>query len=153
MSQETLSLKIALSGTYWDKKPQYRILFNDQVLKEAEIASASDEPETMTFSVDYTTDEATLAIELVNKTYQDTVQNEDQTAIVKDMLLNIVGIEIDDINLGQVPFQKGQYHTAEPVVFNGVTTQVVENCVNLGWNGSWRLTWTNPFYIWLLENQ
>ena len=61
------------------------------------------------------------------------------------MLLNIKSVEIDEIDLNQVPWNLGEYRPAH-------NTEVIRNCVNLGWNGSWSLTWTNPFYIWLLES-
>jgi hypothetical protein len=54
-------------------------------------------------------------------------------------------VEIDEIDLGQVPFNLSEYRPDH-------NSDVVKNCVNLGWNGTWTLRWTNPFYIWLLEN-
>ena len=143
--QEKLHVKLGLSGTYWEKKPQYRVSVNDQVYADAIISGASDLVEYVEFDVEYATDSAVLKIELLNKENSDTIENSDKTAIVKDMLLNIVSVEIDEINLGQIPFNLSEYHPS------GQTAIVVKNCVNLGWNGAWTLTWTNPFYLWLLE--
>jgi hypothetical protein len=142
---EKLHIKLGLSGTYWDKRPSYRISVNDQVYADAVIGSASDEVEYIEFDVESITDSNVLKIELLGKDYKDTIQNADKTAILKDMLLNIVSIEIDEIDLGQIPFNLSEYRPLG-------RDDVVKNCVNLGWNGAWTLTWTNPFYIWLLEN-
>lgn len=140
---EKLHLKLGLSGTYWDKRPSFRISFNDQVLTESTISST--EVEYHEFDIESDTEQAVLKIELLNKEDSDTVQNEDKTAILQDMLLNIVSIEVDDISLGMVPFEHSEYRPVN-------RTDVVKNCMNLGWNGAWTLTWTSPFYIWLLEN-
>jgi hypothetical protein len=74
------------------------------------------------------------------------VQNEDKSAIVKDMLLNVVSVEIDEIDIGHLLHSKSTFTGDDP------TRPVLSNCVNLGWNGTWKLTFTSPFYIWLLEN-
>ena len=150
--KESLHFKIGISGTYWDKRPQYSIAVGDNIIKEGAITVASDETEYIEFDYETDLDAPCLKISLLNKTDQDTVQNEDKTAIVNDMLLNIVSVEIDEINLGHLIYGLSEYHVAQSVEYNGEITNLVKNCVNLGWNGTWQLTWNNPFYIWLLEN-
>jgi hypothetical protein len=142
---EKLHLKLGLSGTYWDKRPSFRINLNDQVLHTGTIQADSDVTEYLEFDVETADDLVTLSITLLGKEFSDTVENDDKTAIVKDMLLNIVSVEVDDIALGMVPFNMSEYHPEG-------RTDVVKNCMNLGWNGTWSLSWDNPFYIWLLEN-
>jgi hypothetical protein len=155
--QEKIQIRLGLSGTYWDKKPQYRISFNDSVLKEGFITAPSGEVEIFNFDVDYETDEGTIKVELLNKTPEDTKKDNyddpNNFKIVADMLLNIVSLEIDDIDLAQIPYKHGVYTTKTPVIYKGSdkpTTTILE-CTNMGWNGAWSLTWTNPFYLWLLE--
>jgi len=150
--KEKIHIKLGISGTYWDKKPQYRILANDVVIKQDSIVKASDEIEYIEFDFEYGDEGACLGIQLEGKIPSDTVQNEDKTAIVKDLLLNIVSIEVDDIDLSQIPFRLSEYCPNSPVQFRGETVDLVKNCMNLGWNGTWTLRWTNPFYLWLLEN-
>jgi hypothetical protein len=151
MSAEKVHIKIGISGTYWDKRPKYRILFNDSVITETEVTANSDVVEYFEFDAEYSAEKAILQISLLNKEDSDTVQNEDKTAILKDMLLNIVSVEVDEIDLGFILIADSEYHVDKPVHYNGEVTKVVKNCVNLGWNGSWKLTWDNPFYLWLLE--
>ena len=148
---ERVHIKLGLSGTYWAKRPKYRILFNDDVIKEGEIVAPTGEVEYVEFDAEYATDSATLKVQLLNKENTDTVENKDLTEILKDMLLNIVSMEVDEIDLGQILYVHSEYITDKPVQFGGETTQLVKRCVNLGWNGTWQVTWTNPFYIWLLE--
>jgi hypothetical protein len=142
--QERVHVKLGLSGTYWDKKPQYRVSINDQVLAQSSISADSDVVEYVEFDVEYSTDTVTLKIELLGKEFSDCVQSEDKTEILKDMLLNIHSVEIDEISLGQIPFNHSEY-------FPDGRDDLIKNCLNLGWNGAWNLTWNNPFYLWLLE--
>ena len=144
--QETLHFKIELAGTYWAKQPQYTILINDDVIKTDIITAESGTSVFVEF--DHTVDEGSvgLKIRLENKDDSDVVENEDKTAIVKDMLLHIRSIEIDEIDLGNMIWSKSQY------VGDDESRPVLDNCVDLGWNGTWTLAFASPFYIWLLEN-
>jgi len=149
---EKLHIKLGLSGTYWDRRPEYEIIFNGTTITAGAITGASGDIEYIDFDVEYTTESAKLEIKLLNKIEYDTVQSEDKTSILNDMLLNIELVEIDEINLKQVLRNVCEYTPDTPVTWQGETTQLVKNCINLGWNGTWNLTWTAPFYVWLLEN-
>lgn len=143
---ERVHVKLGISGTYWDKRPQYRVEYNDTVALQGEITAESDVVEYVEFDCEYSTDEVALKVYLTNKTDSDTVENEDKTGIVNDMLLNIISCEIDEIDLGNLIYEKTEFVPDNPA------KPVLKICVNLGWNGAWILRWTNPFYIWLLEN-
>jgi hypothetical protein len=143
---ERVHVKLGISGTYWDKRPQYRVEYNDTVVCQGEITGESDVVEYVEFDCEYNTDEVELQVFLTNKTDTDTVQSEDKTTIVRDMLLNIVSCEIDEIDLGNLVYSHSEF------VADDAKRPTLKNCVNLGWNGAWCLRWTNPFYIWLLEN-
>jgi hypothetical protein len=153
MEKETLHFRIGLSGTYWDRPPQYSVLVNDTaVVNSARVDVPSDEIFYVEFDLDSDVELNMLQIRLENKTNTDTVENADKTGIVKDLLLNIVTVEIDEIALGHLIYSLSEYHVDRPVEYCGEITKIIKNCVNLGWNGEWRLQWTNPFYIFLLEN-
>jgi hypothetical protein len=153
MTTEVLELKITLSGTYWDRRPVYSVFLDDICVRDhVEISGASDEPETVTISQEIAEGPHVLSVRLENKTDSDTVQSEDKTRIERDLLLNIHSVEIDEINLGNIPFEQGVLTTDNPVVWAGEETQTVPNCLNIGWNGAWRLKFESPVYIWLLEN-
>ena len=147
MSTEKLHFKIGISGTYWDKRPQYSILINDrEVVAKTEISQESDVVDYVEFTAEIAEGQNQLQIRLENKTDSDTVQNEDCTAIIKDLLLNIHSVDIDEITLGNL------VHTKSNFVGNDPARPVLTDCVNMGWNGVWTLKFTSPFYIWLLEN-
>ena len=143
---ETLHFKIGLAGTYWAKQPKYSILINDTVYNTNTINHVSEETFYVEFDADIEEGPCNLKIRLENKDWTDTVQNEDKTAILKDMLLNIRSVEIDDINLGNLIYTKTQFVGDDPA------RPVLDRCQDLGWNGAWILSFESPFYIWLLEN-
>jgi hypothetical protein len=90
----------------------------------------------------------TIKIVLKNKTAEHTKVDE-LGAIVKDSMISISNTKLDDIELGQLFFEKSQYtHSfntdADPSVnpFYG----------NMGCNGVVEFKFTSPVYLWLLEN-
>lgn len=147
MNQENLKFDVTLSGTYWDKKPQYSVWLDNKEAVHSEIVQL-DAMQTFSFEREVAEGEHTLSIRLENKTNQDTVLENGE--IVKDMLLNIDDIVIDDISLGNLLWT-GEYLLDKPQQFQGKTVTKLDNCVNLGWNGTYVLKFSSPFYIWLLE--
>jgi len=143
---ERLHFKIGLAGTYWEKRPIYSILVNDKLLETREVETPSEEVFYVEFDADVEEGPAVLKIRLENKDWTDTVQNEDKTAIVKDMLLNIKSVEIDEMDLATMIYTKTEF------IGDDAERPVLDKCIDLGWNGTWRLPFESPFYIWLLEN-
>jgi len=147
MSTEKVHFKIGLSGHYWDKQPEYSILFNEaQVIEKTIISTASDEVFYVEFDQEIEEGPCVLKIRLENKDWHDTIQNEDKTEILKDMLLHIDSVEIDEIQLGHLIFAKSQF------IGDDAERPILDKCLDLGWNGTWQLQFESPFYIWLLEN-
>jgi hypothetical protein len=146
MNEEKLSFVVSLSGTFWEKRPQFSIWLDDHQVVSSEIASTAIQSVTFERTVDEGAH--TLKIRLENKTDQDTVV--ENGSVVKDMLLNIDDIVIDDISLGSILWT-AEYKLDAPHEYQGKTIDHLDNCVNLGWNGTYILDFTTPFYIWLLE--
>lgn len=144
---ETLTFKIGLSGTYWGKVPQYSILIDGATVAEGSINNRPDNTEYITFEKNFEENqEFLLSIRLNNKEDSDTILDDSNTEIVKDMLLNIDSIEIDGIELEILKWTESQFVPDNP------ERPILTHCVNLGWNGAYQLRMTSPFYIWLLEN-
>ena len=146
MHEESLKFEIGLTGTYWDKKPQFSVWLDDHVVMQSEIASEAEQ--IVNFEHKISEGPHTLKIRLENKTNRDTVIENGE--VVKDMLLNIDDITIDDINLGNLLWS-AEYVLDIPQVYKGQTIDHLDGCVNLGWNGTYILKFSSPFYIWLLE--
>lgn len=145
-AQEKLHFKIGLAGTYWSKAPAYSISVNDVVIVTSQVTTPSEELFYIEFDSELSEGPALLKIRLENKDWTDTVQNEDKTEILKDMLLNIKSVEIDELDLGNLIYTKTEF------VGDDLARPVLTRCQDLGWNGAWILAFESPFYIWLLEN-
>ena len=146
MHKENLNFSISLTGTYWDRKPQFSVWLDDHVVAQSEIASEAEQ--IVNFERKISEGPHTLKIRLENKTNSDTVVENGE--VVKDMLLNIDDITIDDISLGNLLWS-AEYVLDRPQAYKGQTIDHLDGCVNLGWNGTYTLKFTSPFYIWLLE--
>ena len=146
MNEEKLSFVVALSGTFWDRRPQFSIWLDDHPVVSSEITSTAQQE--FKFERTIADGDHTLKIRLENKTNSDTVLENGE--VVKDMLLNIDDITIDDISLGNLLWS-AEYIPDHVQQYQGKTIAKLDNCVNLGWNGTYILKFTSPFYIWLLE--
>lgn len=140
---EALTFKIGLSGTFWDKRPAFSIWVNDVMYASDCIEDHSIKY--VTFSAELEENQQhQLKIRLENKTDSDTIVDHD--TIVKDMLLNIDSIEIDDIEIGTIKWSESKF-----IPDDVQARSVLLNCVNLGWNGTYTLSFESPYYLWLLE--
>jgi len=146
MNDEKLSFVIILSGTFWERRPQFSIWLDDHVVIQSEIPDSASHP--IKFERKINEGSHTLKIRLENKTINDTVIKHDE--IIKDMLLNIDDITIDDISLGSLLWS-AEYILDQKQTYKGQEIDHLDGCVNLGWNGTYVLKFTSPFYIWLLE--
>ena len=146
MQEENLNFQISLTGTFWNRHPQFSVWLDDHVVIQSEIASEAEQ--IVNFERKISEGPHTLKIRLENKTTSDTVIENGE--VVKDMLLNIDDITIDDISLGNLLWS-AEYVLDRPQEYKGQTIDHLDGCVNLGWNGTYTLKFTSPFYIWLLE--
>ena len=146
MQEENLSFQISLTGTFWDRHPQFSVWLDDHVITQTEIASEAEQIVSFERRVNEGLHE--LKIRLENKSDSDTVIENDK--VIKDMLLNIDDITIDDISLGNLLWS-AEYVLDRPQKYKGQTIDHLDGCVNLGWNGTYILKFSSPFYIWLLE--
>lgn len=153
--KETLSFKIGLSATFWDKFPEYSILLNDVLIEKDFFKSDIQPPGAQKISpvkyIEFTIEleeesKNKLQIRLENKEDSDTVENADKTDIIKDMLLNVDSIEIDNIPLDSLLWSASKF------IPDDADRPTLTQCVNLGWNGTYVIEFTSPFYLWLLEN-
>jgi hypothetical protein len=143
---EELKFKIGLSGTYWDKKPQYEILLDKNVKHTGTISTEPGITEYIEFTASVEGDaDHYLQIRLTGKEDQDTIVSADGI-IEKDMLLNIVEVEIDDIELEFLKWSHSVYTPDVPQ--EGFPSNMH---VNLGLNGTYEIKFSSPFYIWILS--
>lgn len=89
-----------------------------------------------------------LLIEMSGKLPHHTKIDQDGS-ILSDQVLEISGVALDGIELGQVFYQQASYHHD----FNGTQPEIQDQFFGtMGCNGTVRLRFTSPSYLWLLES-
>ena len=158
MATEKLKFKLELYATMWDQPPVAEIKINSKSYFNSEITSTEQNPTIIEFEAELTEEsEYNLIIERSGKGKNQTVINE-KGDILKDQLLHIKSIEIDEIDIGALVYE-GEYTPEYPEPW---ATQQREsgydlkdsfkNVTQMGFNGEWKFTFSSPFYMWLLEN-
>lgn len=147
MSTETLNFAINLSGTYWQKRPQFSIWLDDQLVVASEIVATDSQIVKFDRTLFYGSHD--IKIRLENKTSADTTKDS-QGNIYQDMLLNINDIVIDDMSVGMLRYS-AEYILDSQQEYQGQMIKSLDRCVNLGWNGTYIFKFQSPFYVWLLE--
>jgi hypothetical protein len=154
---EKLKFKLQLWATYWDKLPIAEILINDESQYRSEIAGTEDKPTVIEF--EYTLEEGkdyTLKISRSGKDVKQTVVEAGK--IVRDQLLHIKSMEIDEIDIGSLVYE-GVYTPKYPEPWAAQQRSAgqdlpvsFKNVTCMGHNGVWELKFSSPYYMWLLEN-
>mgnify|MGYP001184204961 FL=1 len=158
MATEKLKFKLELYATMWDKPPHAEILINDTSVFKKDINGTEDKPDLIEFEHELEEEKQyNLIIKRSGKSNSQTVINE-KGDILKDQLLNIKRIEIDEIDIGALVYE-GVYTPKYPEPWatqqreagNDLTASF-KNVTKIGHNGEWQFTFSSPFYMWLLEN-
>ena len=158
MATEKLKFKLELYATMWDKPPVAEILIGDKSYFKGDITGTEDKPNVVEFEHEFTeSEESTLNISRSGKFNNQTVVN-DKGDLLKDQLLTIKSIEIDEIDIGALVYE-GVYTPDYPEPWatqqRAAGSELLESFKNVtsrGHNGTWRFKFTSPFYMWLLEN-
>lgn len=170
-SAEELHFKIVLSGTYWNKKPEFEIVFDNQLVLGGIINAPSSSRgivlldgdsiqktpayqettlETFEFSCSAAPGDHVLGIRLINKAAGDT-RGFVPGGWTRDLLLHVEKITVNEVDLHNLIYSESTYQLDSPQELDGTTVHSLKNCVSLGFNGTYQLPISSPFYIWLLE--
>jgi hypothetical protein len=89
-----------------------------------------------------------FAIEMFGKLSEHT-KIDNNGNIIEDAVITVKNISIDDLDISQIVQELGKYHHD----YNGTKSPTVEKFYNtMGCNGTVKLEFTTPIYIWLLES-
>ena len=158
MATEKLKFKLELHATMWDRPPHAEILIGDESHFKGDITGTEDNPNVIEFEHEFT--EGKKYVLIIKRSGKDNKQSvvNDQGDLLKDQLLKIKGIEIDEIDLGALVYE-GVYTPEYPEPWAtqqreaGVELQEsFKNVTRMGHNGKWVFKLESPFYMWLLEN-
>ena len=155
--KEKIKFKLELWGEYWDLPPIAEILLNNESHYKSEITGTEDNPTLIEFECELTHGE-TYELQIIRsgKNSKQTVIENDE--IIKDQLLNIKSIDIDEIDIGVLVYE-GVYTPQYPEPWatqqqsaGKELPKSFKNVNKIGHNGTWSLQIKSPFYMWLLEN-
>ena len=157
MGTEKLKVKLELYATMWDQPPHAEILIGSKSYFDGDITSTEDKPTLIEFEAELDSGSAyNLIIDRSGKSKNQTVMN--QNKIVRDQLLHIKSIEIDEIDIGALVYE-GVYTPEYPEPWaqqqrsQGIKLQeTFKNVTAMGHDGKWKFKFESPFYVWLLEN-
>ncbi len=157
MTTEKLKFKLELYATMWDKPPIADIKINEKSYFKEEITSTKDKPTIIEF--EYELEEGKSYNLIINRSGKNVTQTKiEDGKIVKDQLLHIKSIEIDEIDIGGLIYE-GVYKPEYPEPWATQQTEAgnkppetLKNVTLMGHNGTWTFTFESPFYMWLLEN-
>ena len=157
MATEKLKFKLELYATVWDKPPVANIKINEKSYFNKEITSTEDKPTIIEFEHEFEEDKSyNFIIDRLGKDKNQTIIEDGK--IIKDQLLHIKYIEIDEIDVGNLVYEgvykpeyPEQWATQQQEAGNKLP-ETLKNVTQMGHNGTWTLSFTSPFYMWLLEN-
>ena len=158
MATEKLKFKLELYATMWDRPPHAEVIIDGISYFYSDITGTEQKPDIIEFEHEFAEGkEYNLIINRAGKSGNQTVTN-DKGDLLKDQLLHIKGIEIDEIDIGALVYE-GVYTPQYPEPWAtqqreaGVELrESFKNVTQMGHNGTWSFKFTSPFYMWLLEN-
>lgn len=151
-----MKFKIKLYGDYWYKAPRVKVNIDDNTMWEGRVhchlmwsGAVNQNSPNNTRVIEFEKEisdgtEVKLNIILEGKTNDQTIVRREDGKTLKDQLLYIKSIEIDDIDIGDLVWE---------AVYSPENRPPQKNTTCLGANGTWCLTFKSPFYVWLLERQ
>ena len=158
MGTEKLKFKIELYATMWNSPPHAEIMIDDKSHFNGDITTSESDPTSIEFTHEF--DEGSsydLIIKRSNKGKNQTIVNE-KGDILKDQILHIKNIEIDEIDIGALVYE-GVYKPVYPPRWAQQQKQAgkdlpesFKNVTAMGHNGTWTFKFASPCYMWLLEN-
>jgi len=158
MATEKLKFKVELFSTMWDKPPHAEIIVGGKSYYKGDITSTEDNPTLIEFEADLEEDKKyDLIINRSGKGINQTIVNE-KGDILKDQMLHIKRIEIDEIDLGALVFtalytpQYPEPWATQQAEAGKELKEAFTNVTQMGHNGEWKFSFSTPFYMWLLEN-
>ena len=149
-----MKFHIELSADYWDKAPQVKVDINNDVVWDGTVINI----ETIKYEKEILSEEEVkLNITLYNKQNDQVILKDGK--VIKDQTIHIKRVEIDEIDIEDLIWEAEYTPIYDPVWYDEQVAdgnsppQVTKNTQSMGINGTWCLTFKEPFYLWLLERQ
>jgi len=129
----TTKFKLTLIGYYWDLIPEYTIYCNEKQICRREIPTATGVTHVEEF--DFTGDAPyTLKVVFENKTNDQSVLNLNRDKLVRDMLLEVQSLTVDNQSVSVV--ENSVYQFDQKQMYAGELTKRVPHVNVMGFNGT-----------------
>ena len=148
---EKVDFKLTLSAEWYRLPCHVKIWLDEELIEDTEIRERKSQGEkrVIEFNRELNDGDHAIKIQYLDKTDADTTIDA-QRNILKDHLLNIDEIEIDEIELGFMAFKEGIFHPDREI--RPDLPEIMREMVCIGYNGTWEIRFQVPTYIWFLEN-
>ena len=150
-NNEEVEIVITLSSEWHMKPPKFKLYIDDILLDQGYLKEKYKNNESKNFKWTGKLADGThkIRIEMSEKNGLFTVIGQNGE-ILKDQLLQVNEISIDQIELGHLVYKNCKFYPDKKTYPN--TPDIVPNLDHIGYNGTWELEFQVPTYIWLLEN-
>lgn len=132
--------KIEVSSSFTKSPPFYSICIDDAEITLDHVIDTNDQTYTTEFTHPLADGDHVIKIRV------------DESVGSRGMInverISINGKDLDDYRL----YLLSHYITDQPQHMDGVQTQRITQCVNLGWSGTYYLPFRTPLVLWFLEN-
>ena len=149
---EDVELSISLSAEWHNVAPSYKLYVDDILIGQGKVTELKSNKETLT--IDWTGQLAEgdhlIRLQMFDKTINETIVDHETNKILKDQLIYIDDICLDQIDLGYLCFKLGRFYPNKSI--RPDLDDVIPNLTCIGFNGEWQLKFTVPTYLWLLEH-
>lgn len=148
---ERVDFKLTLSAEWYRLPCHVKIWLDDELIEDTEISErkSQGEKKVIEFGRELSDGDHAIKIQYLDKTDLDT-EIDGQRNILKDHLLNVDEVEIDEIELGFMAFKEGIFYPDRGI--RPDLPETIREMVCIGYNGTWELKFRVPTYIWFLEN-
>lgn len=129
----TTKFKLTLIGHYWDLIPEYTVYCNEKQICRREIPTDTGVPYTEEFEF---TGDAPYVVKVVfeNKTNDQSVLNLNRDKLVRDMLLEVQALTVNDCAVSVT--ENSVYQFDQKQMYAGELTKRVSHVNVMGFNGT-----------------
>jgi hypothetical protein len=140
MAETTTRIQITLVGHYWDIVPEYTIYWNDSVSNRGRLPTVSGEPHTITLESNEPLTEVRVGFE--NKSSDQSVLNLNRTRLIRDMLLEVRELRVNDYIVPVTP--NSHYVLDQKNTYQGRLVKEIPHIDIMGYNGVLIIKINNP---------
>jgi hypothetical protein len=126
---ETFEFKLTLVGTYWDLVPEYAIYCGNTLVCRQAIPSTTDTEHVETF----TGSSKSLRVQFENKASDQSVLNLNRDRLIRDMLLEVRALTVNNIPVPVV--QNCKYIFDQKQLYQGSVAKEIPHINVMGFNG------------------